>query len=69
MASDPGTDASSPRNLFDELLEQFRAKYVEEHGEEPPEEIIDEARTALLSEIAREKRDEHREIYDALAKE
>ncbi|PSP77087.1 hypothetical protein BRC81_10665 [Halobacteriales archaeon QS_1_68_20] len=69
MARDPETDASSPRNLFDELLEQFRTRYAEEHGENPPEEVMEEARTALLREVAREKREEHRDIYDALARE
>lgn len=48
-----------------EALGRFREKYVEEHGEQPPEELMDDARQWILKAVAQQNRD----IYDALADE
>lgn len=69
MSSDHTIEPSSPANLLDEMLAQFRSEYVKEHGEEPPKEVMVNMRMVLLKGAAREKREENREIYDALAKE
>lgn len=57
------------RNLLQEMLERARERYVEENGEEPPEEFIEEARELLLRDLASRSREEHRDVYDALADE
>lgn len=57
------------RNLLQEMLERARERYVEENGEEPPEEFIEEARELLLRDLASRGREEHRDVYDALADE
>lgn len=56
-------------NLMDEMLETVEERYVEEHGEQPPAEFMEEARQWLLKEVAQQNRDAHRDIYDALADE
>ncbi|MCU4741629.1 hypothetical protein OB955_22120 [Halobacteria archaeon AArc-m2/3/4] len=56
-------------NLLDTMLERAREQYVAEHGEEPPDELIADARESILRRLAKHKRDEHRDIYDALADE
>jgi hypothetical protein len=61
---DPG-----PRNLMEDLLGRVKQMYREEHGEEPPEEFIEEARRRIVLEAAEQDRNEHREIYDKLADE
>ena len=69
MSSDHTIEPSSPANLLDGMLAQFRSEYVKEHDEEPPEELMENMRLILLKRAARRKREENREIYDALAKE
>ena len=61
---DPG-----PRNLMEDLLGRVKQMYREEHGEEPTEEFIEEARRRKELEAAEQDRNEHREIYDKLADE
>jgi death-on-curing family protein len=46
-----------------------REQYVEEHGEEPPEEFMRQARNEIVHGVASKDRDDHRDIYDALANE
>ncbi|RXK47013.1 hypothetical protein [Halorientalis pallida] len=58
-----------PRNFMETLLTAVREKYIEEHGEEPPEEFMKEARNKIVHNFASQDRDEHRDIYDALASE
>lgn len=52
-----------------EALDRVRERYVEEHGEQPPDEFVEKARREILLTVARKDREEHREIYDALADE
>lgn len=52
-----------------EALSRIREQYVEEHGEEPSDEFLQEARRKVVLEVARQDREEHRDIYDALADE
>lgn len=54
---------------LEDLLEEARSRYVDEHGEEPPDAFMRDAREAILREIAKRGRDDHREVYDALADE
>lgn len=63
------TEDHSPRNLMASILESIREAYVEEHGEEPSEEFIRRARNEIVHNLASKERDEHRDIYEALAKE
>lgn len=56
-------------NLLDEMMEATRKRYREEEGEEPPAEFMEEARKEILRRLAQKGRDEHRDIYDALADE
>lgn len=63
------TQGRGPRNLMDEMLAKVKERYVEEHGEEPPEEFMKDARRRILKEVAQQNRDAHRDIYDALANE
>ncbi|NEU58758.1 hypothetical protein [Halorussus sp. MSC15.2] len=60
---------SSPTNLMEKVLDTVREEYIEEHGEEPSEEFLQNARKKILRERAKKSRDDHREIYDALADE
>jgi hypothetical protein len=60
---------SSRKNLMEKVLDKVREKYIEEHGEEPSEKFIRVARKKILQEQAKKSRDDHREIYDALADE
>mgnify|MGYP006914279298 CR=1 FL=1 len=63
------TDAETPTNRMAAALERLRQIYVEEEGEEPPEEFMTDARQELVRAVARNRRDAHREIYEALANE
>lgn len=56
-------------NLLQQMLSRARERYVEENDEEPPEEFVEEAREVILRELASSGRDEHRDVYDALADE
>ncbi|PSP77339.1 hypothetical protein BRC81_10190 [Halobacteriales archaeon QS_1_68_20] len=68
MAVDEGEDR--PRaNVMETLLSTIRERYVEEHGEEPPEEFMERARAKIVHGVATRDREEHRDIYDALADE
>jgi hypothetical protein len=67
MAAEDETQQS--RNLLQELLERTRERYIEENNEEPPEEFMKEARNLVLRKLALSGRDEHRDVYDALAEE
>jgi hypothetical protein len=69
MAAEENSPGPDGGNLLDELLAQAREQYVEEHGEEPPDEFLEEARTRILRRLAKKGRDEHRDVYDALAEE
>ena len=69
MAADEETPEGSPPNLLEQMLEQARERYVEENGEEPPEEFMEDARELILRKFARSGRDEHQDVYDALARE
>lgn len=62
-------DPSEGRNLLEEMLEETRRRYREQEGEEPPPEFMEKARTEILRRLARKSRDEHRDVYDALADE
>lgn len=62
-------DSAPGRNLLEEMLETARKRYVEEEGEEPPADFMEEARKEILRRLARKGRDEHRDVYDALADE
>jgi hypothetical protein len=42
---------------------------VEKHGEEPSEEFLENARQQIICEAGKARWDEHRGIYDPLAKE
>lgn len=62
-------DQELPKNLMEVLLSAVREKYIEEHGEEPSEEFMRQIRNEFVHGIASQDREEHREIYDALANE
>ncbi|AGB17198.1 hypothetical protein Halru_2620 [Halovivax ruber XH-70] len=68
MAADEAA-FNGKENLLETLLADFRERYVEEHGEEPPEAILHDARRDILRSLAKKGRDEHRDVYDALADE
>jgi len=68
MASE-NSEEQPPQNLMATLLKAVRERYVEEHGEEPPEEFMRQARNKIVHDVASKDRDEHRDIYDALANE
>lgn len=68
MAS-KGENSESKSNTMERALATIREKYVEEHGEEPSDEFMEEARREIILGVARQDRDEHRDIYDALADE
>lgn len=65
-ASDEGRESE---NLLEEMLDRARERYVEENAEDPPEEFMDEARELILRSLASSGRDEHRDVYEALADE
>lgn len=67
MAAEEDAPGPADGNLLDELLARTREQYVEEHGEEPPEDFLEEAREMILRQLAKKGRDEHRDVYDALA--
>jgi hypothetical protein len=69
MAADRDGQANPPTNRLDEAVSVFREMYVESHGEEPSEELLEAARRQFVRAFAKKDRDEHREIYDALADE
>lgn len=69
MVADDEMQEPSSGNLLDVTLERARERYIEENDEDPPEEFIDEARELILRKLAQRSRDEHREVYDALAGE
>jgi hypothetical protein len=69
MAADETASGGAQSNLLEELLEDVRERYVEEHGEEPPAEFMRDARQDILRSLAKKGRDEHRDVYDALADE
>lgn len=69
MSKKMATQGRDSGNLMDEMLEKVEERYVEEHGEQPPEEFMEDARQWILKEVAQQNRDKHRDIYDALAKE
>ena len=56
-------------NLLEMMIERAREQYIEEHDEEPPEEFVRDARKTILRQLAKKGRDEHRDVYDALADE
>ena len=62
-------DERTKGSFLQEALGRIRERYVKEHGEEPSDEFMEEARRKIILEVARQDRDEHREIYDALAEE
>lgn len=63
------TEERRPENQMDKALRKVRELYIEEQGEEPSEEFMKDARQRILREAAKQSRDDHREIYDALADE
>lgn len=63
------SESEEPKNRMAAALDRIRRIYVEEEGEEPSEEFMSEARRRLVREVARDRRDAHREIYEALAEE
>ena len=69
MAADETASGGARYNLLEKLLDDVRKRYIEEHGEEPPEEIMRDARQEILRTLAKRGRDEHRDVYDALADE
>jgi hypothetical protein len=68
MAS-KGENSEPKPNTMERALDTIRKQYVEEHGEEPSDEFIEEARRRIILGVARQDREAHREIYDALADE
>jgi len=54
---------------MDRFLESVSERYREEHGEAPPEEFLKRARSEIISRVASKDREQHRDIYDALADE
>lgn len=69
MAAEDEPRERPPANLLKRLLDRAREQYVEENGEEPPEAFMQDARELILRRLARTGRDEHRDVYDALADE
>lgn len=63
------TEDRRPENQMEKVLQRLRERYIEEEGEEPPEDFMQEARLEILRSAAKKNRDNHREIYDALADE
>lgn len=61
--------SESKSNAMEEALGTIRKKYVEEHGEEPSDEFMENARRRIILGVAKQDRDEHRDVYDALADE
>lgn len=69
MESDPDAGGEARGSPLERALKTVRRSYVEEHGEQPPEEFMEDARTQLVRLLAQRGRDEHRDVYDALADE
>ena len=69
MAAEDDAPENSPTNLLEVTLERAREQYIEVNDEEPPEEFMEDARELILRRLAKHGRDEHREVYDALADE
>ena len=69
MASGEDDPTTPQFNLLELLMDRVRERYREEHGEDPPESFMEEARRKAILELARELRNQNREIYDALADE
>lgn len=69
MTAEKNPPEDTPENLLEKLLERARAEYIEANGEEPPKEVMQDARTLILRRLASESREKHRDVYDALAKE
>jgi len=57
------------RNLLEEALEETRERYRDEHDDDPPTAFMQDARELILRRLAKKGRDEHRDVYDALADE
>ena len=51
------------------LLEETRERYRDEHDDDPPTAFMQDARELILRRLAKKGRDEHRDVYDALADE
>lgn len=62
-------DDSQPENQMKKVLQKIREMYVEKEGEEPSEDFMQEARTEIIRRAAKKNRDDHRDVYDALADE
>lgn len=60
---------SPPENVMDALLTAVREEYIDEHGEEPPADFMRKAEKKIVHGFASRDREDHREIYEALAKE
>lgn len=69
MAVERTNSDRPPGNRMEELLEAVRDRYVRQHGEEPSKDYMEAARKEILRTSARKNRDEHRDVYDALADE
>jgi len=69
MAAEKDSPNDGDQPLLDELVEHACQKYVEVNGEEPPKEFVQDAREAIIRKLARDARDKHRDVYDALADE
>ena len=69
MASGEDDPTTPQFNLLELLMDRVRERYREKHGEVPSDSFMEEARREALLQLAKERRDENREIYDALAGE
>lgn len=69
MGVDTGSADDAGTDPIDAVLEELRSQYVAEHDVEPPKEFLENARQEILSRLAKQRRDEHRDVYDALAEE
>jgi hypothetical protein len=69
MAAEESDTNEMSRNLLEEALEETRERYRDEHGDDPPAAFIEDAREMILRRLAKKGRDEHRDVYDALADE
>lgn len=69
MAAERDDSKKAQGNRLEELLCEARERYREENGEEPSEEYLEELRKEILRGLAKKGRDEHRDVYDALAEE
>jgi len=67
MAAEGAGDERKP--LMDRLLDSVSERYRQEHGEIPPDEFLERARSEVIRRVASKDREQHRDIYDALADE